>query len=92
MNEVTMTALGQIGAFAVIAFAAVGSALGTGAGCAAAIGAWKKCYAQNKPAPFLLIGLAGAPFSQTIYGIVAMYLMFPSFTEKGVGYWLSIWS
>ncbi|MCK5845673.1 MAG: hypothetical protein KAG97_13250 [Victivallales bacterium] len=87
MNDVTMTALGQIGAFAVIAFSAVGSALGTGFGCAAAIGAWKKCYAQNKPAPFLLIGLAGAPFSQTIYGIVAMYLMFPSFESKGVGYW-----
>ena len=87
MNDVTMMALGQIGAFSVLAISAVGSALGTGAGCSAAIGSWKKCYAQNKPAPFMLIGLAGAPFSQTIYGMIAMFVLFGSLTDKGLGYW-----
>lgn len=87
MNDVTMMALGQIGAFSVFAISAVGSALGTGAGCSAAIGSWKKCYAQNKPAPFMLIALAGAPFSQIIYGMISMFILFTSFPGKGVEYW-----
>ena len=41
----------------------------------AAIGAWKKRYAQNKQAPFLLMVLAGAPLSQTIYAMVLMVLI-----------------
>ena len=44
--------IGQIGFAAAISLAAIGSALGTGIGGMGAIGAWKKCYAQNKPAPF----------------------------------------
>lgn len=35
----------------------------------------------------MLIGLAGAPFSQTIYGMIAMFVLMGSFTEKGLGYW-----
>jgi V/A-type H+-transporting ATPase subunit K len=38
----------------------------------AAIGAWKKCFIQNKPAPFLLIAFVGAPLTQTIYGFILM--------------------
>ncbi|MFA5069264.1 MAG: V-type ATP synthase subunit K [Candidatus Omnitrophota bacterium] len=53
-----------------LALAAVGSALGTGAAGMAAIGAWKKAYAQNKLAPFILIAFVGAPLSQTIYGFI----------------------
>jgi len=82
-----MTALGQTGAFAAIAIAAFGSALGTGAAGAAAIGAWKKCYAQNKPAPFQLLVFAGAPFSQTIYGMILMFYMFGKFNDKGAEMW-----
>ena len=63
------------GAFAAIAFAAIGSGLGCGAGGAAAIGAWKKCYAQNKRAPFQLVVFAGAPLSQTIYGMILMFII-----------------
>jgi V/A-type H+-transporting ATPase subunit K len=37
-----------------------------------AIGAWKKCYIQNKPAPFLLVAFVGAPMTQTIYGLILM--------------------
>lgn len=53
-----------------VSLAAVGSALGTGAAGMAALGAWKKAYAQNKAAPFILIGFVGAPLSQTIYGMI----------------------
>ncbi len=67
--------LGKLGAIAAVSLAAVGSALGTGAAGAAAIGAWKKCYAQNKAAPFKLLTFVGAPLSQTIYGIILMFSM-----------------
>ncbi len=53
-----------------LTLAAAGSALGTGAAGMAAIGAWKKAFAQNKMAPFILIAFVGAPLSQTIYGFI----------------------
>ena len=53
--------------YTAVALAAIGSSIGTGYAGAAAIGAWKKCYQQGKPAPFLLMALVGAPLSQTIY-------------------------
>lgn len=53
-----------------LAFAAVGSALGTGVAGMAAIGAWKKAFLQNKIAPFTLIAFVGAPLTQTIYGMI----------------------
>jgi len=56
----------------VLAFAAIGSALGTGIAGMAAVGAWKKCFAQNKAAPFMLTVFVGAPLSQTIYGFILM--------------------
>jgi len=76
MDPVTMNvAMGKIGGIAALALAAIGSALGTGIAGMAAIGAWKKCYAQGKPAPFQLLTFVGAPLSQTIYGIVLMFSM-----------------
>lgn len=53
-----------------LALAAMGSAMGTGVAGMAAIGAWKKAYAANKVAPFLLVAFAGAPLSQTLYGLI----------------------
>ncbi|NQT06696.1 MAG: V-type ATP synthase subunit K [Candidatus Omnitrophica bacterium] len=53
-----------------LAFAALGSALGTGVAGMAAIGAWKRAFLQNKAAPFILIAFVGAPLSQTIYGMI----------------------
>jgi V/A-type H+-transporting ATPase subunit K len=53
-----------------LAMAAVGSALGTGVAGMSAIGAWKKAFSQNKAAPFILAAFAGAPLSQTIYGMI----------------------
>ena len=63
---------GLIGVAAALTLAAVGSALGAGAAGMAAVGAWKKCFAQNKPAPFMLIAFVGAPLTQTIYGMILM--------------------
>lgn len=62
----------DLGFSAVLAFAAIGSALGTGIAGMAAVGAWKKCFAQNKAAPFMLTVFVGAPLSQTIYGFILM--------------------
>lgn len=85
MDPTTQQALTQAGAFAAIGFAAVGSALGCGAAGAAAVGAWKKCYAQDRPAPFQLAVFAGAPLSQTIYGMILMFVIAgkAGFTEEG---------
>ncbi len=75
MSETLVRALCQGGAFSAVAFAAMGSGLGAGAAGSSAIGAWKKCYGQNKPAPFLLLAFAGAPLSQTIYGFILMMII-----------------
>jgi V/A-type H+-transporting ATPase subunit K len=75
MDPLTMAALGKAGAAAAIALAAVGSAMGTGVAGMAAVGAWKKCYIQDKTAPFLLLIFIGAPLSQTIYGMILMNTM-----------------
>jgi len=62
----------DFGVAACISLAAAGSAMGTGAAASGAIGCWKKCFLQNKSAPFLLIVFIGFPLSQTIYGMVLM--------------------
>ena len=62
----------DLGVGAVLAFAAMGSALGAGAAGMAAVGAWKKAFAQNKAASFILVAFVGAPLTQTIYGMIVM--------------------
>ena len=64
--------IGLIGPAAALGLAAIGSALGTGAAGQASVGAWKKCFAANKPAPFMLVAFTGAPLTQTIYGFLLM--------------------
>jgi V/A-type H+-transporting ATPase subunit K len=73
LSPENIESLGRIGAAMAVSLAAVGSALGTGAAGMAAVGAWKKCYAQNKTAPFLLAVFVGAPITQTFYGLLAMF-------------------
>lgn len=70
MTEPDVVSLGKAGGAAILGLSAVGSSLGAGAAAQAAIGAWKRCYAQNKMAPFMLIAFIGAPLSQTIYGFI----------------------
>jgi len=65
-------ALIKLGGVAAFSLAAVGSAIGTGTAAMAGIGAWKKCYMQNKAAPFILLVFIGAPLSQTIYGLLML--------------------
>jgi V/A-type H+-transporting ATPase subunit K len=72
MDASIAPALIKLGGAAALGFAAIGSALGTGTAGMAGIGAWKKCYAQNKPAPFILLVFIGAPLSQTIYGLLLL--------------------
>jgi V/A-type H+-transporting ATPase subunit K len=67
--------IGMIGVAAVLGIAAVGSAIGAGIAGQAAIGAWKRAYMANKPAPFLLMAFAGAPLTQTIYGNILLGAM-----------------
>jgi V/A-type H+/Na+-transporting ATPase subunit K len=62
----------DLGAIAVLALAAFGSACGAGTAGMSAIGAWKKNFSQNKPASFLLVALVAAPLTQTIYGYIVM--------------------
>ncbi|MDP6685629.1 MAG: V-type ATP synthase subunit K, partial [Candidatus Omnitrophota bacterium] len=72
MNTDLLVQFKDLGVAASLAFAAIGSALGSGAAGMAAVGAWKKCFAQNKNAPFILTVFVGAPLSQTIYGMIVM--------------------
>lgn len=77
---------GLIGIGAAIAFAAIGSALGTGSAGMAAVGAWKKCFLQNKPAPFILVAFVGFPLSQTIYGYLLMNRLSQAVATANAGY------
>ncbi|MBN1410695.1 MAG: V-type ATP synthase subunit K [Spirochaetales bacterium] len=64
--------IGEMAFSAALAFSAIGSGFGIGMAGMASVGAWKKCYAMNKSAPFLLLAFIGAPLTQTIYGYILM--------------------
>ena len=74
--------IGLFGAACVLGIAATGSAIGIGIAGQAAIGAWKRCYVNNKPAPFILLAFAGAPLTQTIYGLLLMQSMIKAVDVK----------
>lgn len=76
----------DLGLIASLALPAVGSGLGTGVAGMAAVGAWKKAFAQNKAAPFMLVAFVGAPLTQTIYGMIIMNKMV-EFALKGTYLW-----
>ncbi len=64
--------IGMIGMAAALGLSALGSGLGAGAASLGAVGGWKKCYANGKPAPFIMVAFSGAPLTQTIYGFLLM--------------------
>jgi V/A-type H+-transporting ATPase subunit K len=66
--------LGLLGAGIVMGISAVGSAIGIGIAGQAVIGAWKKSYLGNKPAPMTLLAFGGAPLTQTFYGFILGFL------------------
>ena len=61
-----------IGMVCALGISAIGSVLGAAAAAQASVGAWKKCYANGKPAPFIMVAFSGAPLTQTIYGFLLM--------------------
>ena len=73
LDAETVTSLGKIGGAMALALSALGSSFGIGAAGQAAVGAWKKCFAQGKTAPFLLAVFVGAPITQTFYGMIVMF-------------------
>lgn len=75
----------MFGAAAALGLAALGSALGTGIASQAAIGGWKKCFLNDKPAPFLLVAFAGVALTQTIYGFLLMNFILGSESTNGLG-------
>ncbi|MCL1814036.1 MAG: V-type ATP synthase subunit K [Treponema sp.] len=77
--------LGLIGAGLVMGIAALGSAIGIGIAGSATIGAWKRCYKANKPAPMTLLTFAGAPLTQTFYGFILMQQMLNSVSASNAG-------
>lgn len=72
LDAETTAGLARLGGAMALSLSALGSGLGIGAAGAAAVGAWKKCFAQNKPAPFMLAVFVGAPITQTFYGMIVM--------------------
>lgn len=71
-----------IGMAAALGLSAIGSAFGAGYAAMASVGAWKKCYANGKPAPFMMVAFSGAPLTQTIYGFLLMNFIRSAF-ESG---------
>ena len=87
MEMSSMQALAIGVGYVAVGLAAVGSAIGAGLAGSTAIGAWKKCFVQNKPAPFQLMIFSGCPLSQTIYGMILMFsIMGADLAKPGV--WL----
>jgi len=66
---------GWFGAACALGISAIGSAIGLAVAGQATVGAWKRCYMSNKPAPFILVAFAGAPLTQVIYGFLLMQTM-----------------
>lgn len=73
-----MNNFGMFGVAAALGISAAGSAVGLAIAGMGTIGSWKRCYMNNKPAPFLLLVFAGAPLTQTIYGFILMMFMMNS--------------
>ena len=85
-----MLNLGLLGAGLAMGIAALGSGIGIGIAGQATIGAWKKCYVANKPAPMMLLAFAGAPLTQTFYGYILMGQMRDAAVASPENAWLYV--
>ena len=70
-----MEFLGLLGIGLLLPIAAIGSGLGISIAALASVGAWKRCYKANKPAPMTLVALCGVPISQTLYAFILLMQM-----------------
>ena len=64
--------LAEIGIGACFLLPALGSMVGAYVVGSVTIGAWKKCYIENKPGPFIMVAYCGAPLTNPIYGFILM--------------------
>ena len=92
MDATTLIHFRELGAAAVLGLSATGSGLGAGVASLAAIGAWKKAFAQNKATPFLLAAFVSAPLTHTFYGMVVMRTILAATQQSVYLWWLGIFS
>jgi len=71
----SMELLRWIGIGGCFGLSAVGAAIGMAVNGPAVIGAWKKCYVQKKPAPFILLVFGATCLSNIIYGFILLLLL-----------------
>ena len=79
-----------LGMAAALGLSAAGSAFGTGFAGMSSVGAWKKCYASGKQAPFFMIAFAGAPLTQTIYGFLLMNFIKSANCDPSLALWVGV--
>ena len=79
-----------LGMAAALGLSAAGSAFGTGFAGMSSVGAWKKCYASGKQAPFIMIAFAGAPLPQTIYGFLLMNFIKSANCDPSLALWVGV--
>ena len=79
-----------LGMAAALGLSAAGSAFGTGFAGMSSVGAWKKCYASGKQAPFIMIAFAGAPLTQTIYGLLLMNFIKSANCDPSLALWVGV--
>ena len=79
-----------LGMAAALGLSAAGSAFGTGFAGMSSVGAWKKCYASGKQAPFIMIAFAGAPLTQTIYGFLLMNFIKSVNCDPSLALWVGV--
>ena len=79
-----------LGMAAALGLSAAGSAFGTGFAGMSSVGAWKKCYASGKQAPFIMIAFAGAPLTQTIYGFLLMNFIKSANCDPSLALWVGV--
>ena len=79
-----------LGMAAALGLSAAGSAFGTGFAGMSSVGAWKKCYASGKQAPFIMIAVAGAPLTQTIYGFLLMNFIKSANCDPSLALWVGV--
>ena len=70
--------LGWLGIGGVFGLSCIGAAIGMACNGPAVIGAWKKCYLQNKPAPFIILVFAGTTLTNIIYGFILLTVFMAS--------------
>ena len=67
--------LGMIGAGLVMGISSLGAAIAMGVAGSATVGAWKRCFKANKPAPMTLLTFVGFPLTEVFYGFILMRAM-----------------